>query len=530
MDSPIRYKHQVQFSVILRLFFLGLGFLGILHHEMWRDELHTWLVGEKSESLWNLFYQMRYDGHPSIWYICVYGLTRITKNPIAMQIFHIMLATGCVYLFSLYSRFSRFQIVLFSFGYFPFFEYALVSRSYALGILLTFWCCKLITDRHRNYFAISITVAAMANISFYTLVVAFSILLGLSIEVIIWPWLQKEKPHNDTLNLSILKQRNSPKLALTYLAIAILGIVIALAQIEFLAPADRASIEGWIFHFDANRLFSTLSTLYRSFIPIPAMKVAFWNRHIVGFLLQVPLFFPLLCFSILCLIRTPIPLLIYLSGLGTIIIFNYTKHVPAARHYGHIWILFIACLWIADYYKTFFSWEFLYQKFDRLFNFFNFKLSIFEKRKKVLITSLLICHFISGFYAWGIDLAHPFSTAQEASHFIKTKYAREDFFLSGFPDWSAASFPAYVDQDIYYPERNGFGTFVLWNNERQTITTEEAVFRVQAEVSRRNQDSIFILNAPLSMEESSDLSLIATFQGSIVDDEDSYLYWIKTKN
>lgn len=527
MNSQIKHKHQVRFSLILSLVFFSLAFFGILHHEMWRDEIHTWLVAQKSESLWNLFYQMRYDGHPSIWYLCVYGLTRITKNAIAMQIFHIMIATGSVYLFSLYSRFSRFQIILFTFSYFSFFEYALVSRSYSLGILSTFWCCKLITDRHRNYLAISIILAVMANVSFYTLVVAFSILLGLSIEVIFLPWLQQENSQNETLTHSILRQRNNPKLASIYLVIAILGITIALAQMQFFAPADRANVEGWFFHFDANRFFSSLSILYKSFLPIPALKVTFWNQYIMGIWVQAPLFLPLLCFSILCLIRTPIPLLIYLSGLGSILLFNYTKYFGAARHYGHIWILFIACLWIAKYYKVFFSWNFLDQKIDRLLSSFNF--SIFEKRKEVIITSLLVCHFISGFYAWGIDLVHPFSTAQAASHFIQTKYAREDFFLSGFPDWSAASFPAYLDREIYYPNRDGFGTFVLWNNKRQAITTEDAIARVQEEVSRRSQDSIFILNAPLSIEESSDLSLIATFKGSIVGDEDSYLYWIKYK-
>lgn len=529
MNSEIQHQHKIRFSVILSLIFLSLAFFGILHHEMWRDEIHTWLVGQESKSLWNLFYQMRYDGHPSVWYICVYGLTRITENAIAMQIFHVMIATGSVYLFSLYSRFSRFQIILFTFGYFSLFEYALVSRSYALGILLTFWCCKLITDRHRNYLAISITLAVMANVSFYTLVLAFSILLGLSIELVMLPGLQTENPQNDRFNSSILKHRNSPKRTLIYLAIAILGITIALAQMQFLAPADRANVEGWFFHFDANRLFSSLSILYKSFLPIPALKVTFWNQYIVGIWVQAPLFLPLLCFSVLCLICTPIPLLIYISGLGTIILFNYTKYFGAARHYGHVWILFIACLWIAKYYKKTYSWNFLNPQISRSFNSFNCKLSGFEKRKEALITSLLIFHLISGLYAWGIDVAHPFSTAQEASSLIKTKYAREDFFLSGFPDWSAASFPAYLDQDIYYPNRDGFGTFVLWNNQRQSITTEEAVSRVKEEVSRRNQDSIFILNTSLTIQESSDVSLIATFKGSIVGDEDSYLYWIKTK-
>lgn len=529
MDSQIQYKHQIRFSIILSLIFFSLAFLGILHHEMWRDEIHTWLVGQKSESLWNLFYQMRYDGHPSVWYICIYGLTRLTKNAIAMQIFHIILATGSVYLFSLYSRFSRFQIILFTFGYFPFFEYALVSRSYSLGILLTFWCCKLITDRHRNYLAISVTLAVMANVSFYTLVLAFAILLGLGIEVTIWPWLQKENHQNNTLNRSISKLRESPKLISICLAIAILGIVIALAQMQFLAPADRANVEGWFLHFNANRLFSSLSILYKSFLPIPALTVTFWNQYIVGIWVQAPLFLPLLCFSILCLIRTPIPLIIYLSGSGIIILFNYTKYFGTARHYGHIWILFIACLWIAKYYKNSFSWDFLDRKIDQLLNTFNFKLSIFEKRKEAWITGLLVCHVISGVYAWGIDLAHPFSTAQVASQFIQTKYAKEDFFLSGFPDWSAASFPAYLNKDIYYPNQDEFGTFVLWNKQRQSITQEEAISKVQKEVSRRNQNSIFILNALLSIEEPSSFSLIATFKGSIVGDEDSYLYWIKTE-
>jgi hypothetical protein len=79
-------------SFLLLAFFL-LGLLGIFNHAMWRDELNGWLIARDSPSLIDFWNNIRYEGHPILWYACLYLLNQITRNAIAMQLFHLLLAT-----------------------------------------------------------------------------------------------------------------------------------------------------------------------------------------------------------------------------------------------------------------------------------------------------------------------------------------------------------------------------------------------------------------------------------------------------
>ena len=84
----------IENSIIIAFIFFGL--VGILHHEIWRDEFQAWLLARDSASLIELFQNMRYEGHPGLWHLCLYGLTRITHNPLIMQIFHLSVSVFIV--------------------------------------------------------------------------------------------------------------------------------------------------------------------------------------------------------------------------------------------------------------------------------------------------------------------------------------------------------------------------------------------------------------------------------------------------
>ena len=131
-------------GLLVSIFFI-LGSIGILNHAMWRDEINVWLIARDSASIMELFSNIKYEGHPGLWYICLYLLNQITHNPVIMQIFHLLLATGVIYIFVKLSPFTRLQKVLFCFGYLPFYEYLLISRNYAIGVLLTFHVMTLLS-------------------------------------------------------------------------------------------------------------------------------------------------------------------------------------------------------------------------------------------------------------------------------------------------------------------------------------------------------------------------------------------------
>ena len=95
------------FAGVLVLVFVSVGFVGILNHEMWRDEMQAWLIAGASSSIGNLFDNLRYEGHPGLWHIGLYLLSRFTHNPFAMQVVHLMLATGVIFILARFSPFTK---------------------------------------------------------------------------------------------------------------------------------------------------------------------------------------------------------------------------------------------------------------------------------------------------------------------------------------------------------------------------------------------------------------------------------------
>src|SRR5689334_1095494 len=71
--------------VVTALFFL-VNLPRLLSHGMWRDELQAWLIARDSASVGDLFFNLRYEGHPGLWHILLWLLSRLTTNPLAMAI------------------------------------------------------------------------------------------------------------------------------------------------------------------------------------------------------------------------------------------------------------------------------------------------------------------------------------------------------------------------------------------------------------------------------------------------------------
>src|SRR6516165_2118889 len=148
--------HWLALGITSAFFLLGAYLMS--HHEMWRDEIEYWLIARDSTSVPNLFANMKYEGSPTLWPLLLMLLTRVSHSPTAMQALHLLIATSTIYVFARYSPFSVVQKVLFSFGYFPFYEYAIISRNYALGVLLIFVFCSLFERRYTNFLMVSLVL------------------------------------------------------------------------------------------------------------------------------------------------------------------------------------------------------------------------------------------------------------------------------------------------------------------------------------------------------------------------------------
>lgn len=69
---------------LLALYALAIGF-ALYWHATWRDEMQAWLIVRDSADLPALFHNLRYEGHPALWYLLLMPLTRLSRDPALMQ-------------------------------------------------------------------------------------------------------------------------------------------------------------------------------------------------------------------------------------------------------------------------------------------------------------------------------------------------------------------------------------------------------------------------------------------------------------
>jgi hypothetical protein len=265
LESTFQESRVRRSAWIIAITFFLLGALCLSHHEMWRDEIQAWLLARDSNSISNLFANLKYEGHPGLWYLLLMPLTRVSHSPTAMQTLHLIVATSTIYVFARYSPFTTVQKLLFSFGYFPFYEYSVISRSYGLGVLLIFVFCSLFEKRYTNFLTISLVLLLLSHTSVFALIITVVLFFGLLIDCFYFK--QRYK---------VLESPNNSKIYGGFLIIA-LGILTAVLQI--IPPADTGFAIGWNLKFDIAALKTALNTLTSAYLPIPYLRLHFWNTR-----------------------------------------------------------------------------------------------------------------------------------------------------------------------------------------------------------------------------------------------------------
>jgi len=109
--------------------------VGMSRHDLWFDELQAWNVARSSHGLTDLVSQLRYEGHPVLWYLPLFALTRFTGDPRAMQALELLIALGSIAMVLFCAPYARWLRITVCATYFLVFEYTVMSRSYGLGVL-----------------------------------------------------------------------------------------------------------------------------------------------------------------------------------------------------------------------------------------------------------------------------------------------------------------------------------------------------------------------------------------------------------
>ena len=504
--------------VITSVFFL-LGAYLLSNHEMWGDEMQAWLLARDSTSVPNLFANLKYEGHPALWYLLLMPLTRVTHSPTAMQALHLLIATSTIYLFARYSPFSVVQKILFSFGYFPFYEYSVISRNYALGVLLIFLFCSLFERRYTNFLVISLILFLLCHTSVFALIIVIVLFFGLLLDLYFYQRTHKSFNRSDTHKV--------------YVGFLIITLGITTAVLQLIPPSDSSIGVGWHFSFDIRSFRTVLTKLTAAYLPIPYFRLHFWETgdnpldsyawQASAYLNRLALLFvcSFLAFSMMGFVRKPFVFFLFAGCTFGLLAFFYIKYYGGIRHAGFLFIAFIMSAW-------------LYRCHEQT----NWPISSASSLKKWetlfshSITLILLLHIGGSFVAASVDYQHPFSMAKSVAEYINER-GLNNRLIVGYPDFTTSSIVGYLGiSHAYYPQGDRFGSFVRYDKQgTMKITDQEVVdkarqLEAQQLTDGKSQGVLIILNKPLGddLVQASKLKKIGEFTGAIVPDENFYLY------
>jgi hypothetical protein len=363
---------RLRFAGFLAAACLLLTLPRLLLHELWRDEAWLWLVATDSHSLADLFAPLARSGQGYLFPILCFLARQVSTSPRALQALHLLLVVAAAFVFARFAPWPRRERALFVLGYFPFYEYAVISRHYVAGALLLWLACAAARSR-RPALALGLALGLLCQTTVYGFLLALAAGGG---------WLLDRRLRR--AELAPVPRAE----AAAGLALALVGAVAGLVQL--IPRAGTSFAPGWRFGWDPARTVQVLSLPWRAFVPLPRPGLHFWNTNLLDAWpgLQAAAGLLLLALAGALLWRRKVALATFGLGAAGLLAFSYVKYVGVLRHHGHWWLLFAAALWLGG------GW--------------GLQAGRRSWRGRALL-SLLIVHCVAGAYASWMDLRHPFS-------------------------------------------------------------------------------------------------------------------------
>lgn len=426
-------KYIVPLRVVLPLLsvYLIISAFGLYYHALWLDEAQHFLIGRDSDSLGSLYYNMRYDGHPRLWDALLYMVTHyITTGYAGLQVLHLLISTSAMFVFLRYAPFALVTKIIIISGYYFLFEYNLISRNYALGILFLFIVCTLLRDPVRHQLLIGVMLVLLCNTHLFFAFAAIGIFICLL------PAFTREK-----------NRRNAGFFLFTALFLA--GVVSAIIQTRTPAEDNCYQVRPgeWL---SVKNLSFAATGLVKGWLPIPRIpNERFWNTFwvdTVAIPVRIILFVFFLFFPALLLRKHMRALLFYYSSLSLLFAFLVVTQISATRYFGMAYVLFLAACWMAG---NVFSMENMPGRagVKTLF--------------RVSLYSILSIQVVISVYALVQDFTRPFSESDNTVRYIRThQLVDQAIVVDGYNAGPVLS--AYLGKKVFYLDIGREGSYCTW--------------------------------------------------------------------
>ena len=494
-------KSQVtkfRYVIPIMLLYGIISLTGMFHHELFSEEAQQLTISRDSSSVFDVYKNMLYEGHVTLWNTILFLITHyISAKPVYMQLFHLLVINCAVFIFLWYAPFNLPVKTLIIFGCYFLFVYSIISRNYALGILLLFVCCVLMANPAKNMMAISILVVLMCFTHLFYVFAAIGIFAFL-------------------FYYSIGKKELYGRFAV-FTGLFLFGAVCAFLQTRRIPGDSIVHVKTGLSWLNIHDLSFAIICFARGYITIPPFNQQyFWDKQyiqylpvIIGILSAVSLFTITLVF----LYKSRKALLFYLPSVALLTVFFATSGMAGSRYFGLFFIFFIAALWLAYYDGVVIFQEGNTSGIKRIL-------------PQVFIYLILINQLITGIFMYSRDYKQPFSQAKNTIIYLQANQLDKGrLVFDGYHSIPALS--AYFGRKIYCLDIDQFCSFCIWKRAYNPLHPKPLIDEISSSpYADTLKEFTLVTNRGNAVTNSTiyNFKKLASFEGPVVDGEDFYIY------
>jgi len=413
----------------------------VLHHEAWRDEAQTWLVVRDSGFLDMFFHQIRWQGHPFLWYLILFPLAKAGLPFLTQQIVHWVIAVAAVFVFVRFSPFPWFVRYIFPFGLFMFHEYVVISRNYGLATLILFIAAAFYPKRLRRPLVYALIIFCLFNSHYFLFSAAGAL-------AILFVW-------------DVWRERRFEGRYIFSIGLMAAGAVLALLQ-GFTLPKTHAQAN----QIHEPNFYTPFISIGRAFFPT-AWDISNWLAIALAVFIVAAV-----CLLLWKHRQALWGFLLCWAGIFYIFIFRYTGF---QRHRGFLLMTLLAFLWIA--------FNDIKNEDERVWK---WRFRDVKRFVTILIALALLLSTRYSVWANYMDLKYCFSGSRPMARAIREtskEYPLQEKIIVAYPTSNATSVAVYLpDWKFWYPDLNAFGSFnQLEKSQNDSLSAGELFIRTGKE-------------------------------------------------
>jgi hypothetical protein len=456
-------------------------------HTFWRDEAEVWIVARDSHGLRSLLHNVRYEGHPPLWYAVNAVIAHFSWNPDWMKVANGLFAFAAIVLILLAHRVPLLVRIGLVFSYYMLFEYAVIDRSYMLGVLLLIASIHAMKLAHRFWLVpVLLGLAALTSVPAVVLAVC------------LYP-------------LHLLPElRRSRQVPVRCWFAGALFLLLVLTSVAIVRPPRDSGLllDSVPFASTKVALAHPFHDIAKAYLPLLPPHVGFWDKNVLDahssslFTLLGLALVIALCFFF----RHPEVRAFFLAATAILLLQMRVSRRTDMRHVGWLFIVFLLSL--------------LLREVPWLDN------GDADQRgwRAVLLYGVLAVQVYAGIFAAIISTHFVFSGSKAAAGYLRAQGLASAPMVFA-PDFVGLPILAYLQRpNAFYSNREALGSIVVWNKQefytRHTPTRAELLQAAQNGVL-----PVLVTERPLGAADRQALGVeqLGAFAGGIAPD--SYIMY-----